>query len=555
LIGRLKDFLKRHWPALRLRTILFATLLFVAALPGIGAVFLRVYENTLVQQTEAELIAQGAVLAAAYRASWPEPLPEPPAKFELKRPTIDLNAMPILAEQPDWRRTERVAAAAARETGLKLAPIVRETARTTLASIRVLDPQGIVVLGRDDLRKSYAHLPEVASAMSGETRTVLRRRGQYEMRYALELLSRASAARVHHVRPVVADGRVIGILMLSRSPRGLFLGMYQDRGKIALGVALIFVTLLVLAALLSRGITRPIEALSEASENVARGRMSVPEPPATAAVEIRSLYVNFAAMAERIERRSRYLRDFAAAVSHELKTPIAGIKGALELLGEHPGMSEEERRRFLANAGADADRLSHLLRRLLDLARADMAAPEEGASAVGPSVLAVADAHRSDAFDVEVALPPLPPVAAPAELIEAVVETLVENSRQAGAARVRIEGEAVGDRVRLCVSDDGPGVPAADHERIFDPFHTSRRAEGGSGLGLSIARSLLAACGGTIRSVRVEKGARFEIILPGTGRGTMRSMVEGARQSDREEMDPLHHAASRHGPPPRPGED
>ena len=140
--------------------------------------------------------------------------------------------------------------------------------------------------------------------------------------------------------------------MLSRSPRGLFLGIYQDRGKIALGVALIFATLLLLAGLLSRGIARPIEALSEATQNVARGPVAVPEPPSTAAVEIRTLYLNFAAMADRIERRSRYLRDFAAAVSHELKTPIAGIKGALELLTEHPTMSDAERARFLANAGA-----------------------------------------------------------------------------------------------------------------------------------------------------------------------------------------------------------
>ncbi|HYD37311.1 MAG TPA: HAMP domain-containing sensor histidine kinase, partial [Allosphingosinicella sp.] len=61
---------------------------------------------------------------------------------------------------------------------------------------------------------------------------------------------------------------------------------------------------------------------------------------------------------------------------------------------------------------------------------------------------------------------------------------------------------------------DGPGVPPADHERIFEPFHTGRRSEGGSGLGLSIARSLLASCGGTIVSKPAEKGAVFEILLP-----------------------------------------
>ncbi|MBV8685448.1 MAG: HAMP domain-containing histidine kinase [Alphaproteobacteria bacterium] len=515
MIGAAKRLAKRHWPALRLRTILFVTFLFVAALPGVGAVFLRVYENTLVQQTEAELIAEGAVLAAAYRDAWPEPLPPPPGRLEPQPPTIDLNAMPVLAEQPPAARTRRPAAAPARLAGAKLAPVVREAFRTTLAATRILDGQGIVVLGADDYRGSYAHLPEVRDALAERTTTVLRRRGGYEPRYALEMLSRASSVRVHYTRPIEAGGRVIGVLMLSRSPRGLFVGIYQDRGKILLGIALIFTTLLVLAGLLSRGIARPIEYLTEATENVARGKVTVPEPPPTAAVEICSLYLNFAAMAERIERRSRYLRDFAAAVSHELKTPIAGIKGAIELLDEHPTMRPEERRRFLANAAADADRLSHLLRRLLELARADMSfAPEDAESDLDEAVLRIADAHRGPRFAIEWEAPPLPRLAAPAEMIVAVLETLIENSRQAGAGRVKLAAERDGVRVRIDLRDDGPGIPAADHERIFEPFHTGRRAQGGSGLGLAIARSLLDACGGTIVSLAAERGAWFEIRLP-----------------------------------------
>jgi signal transduction histidine kinase len=499
---------------MRLRTILFLTLLVVAALPGIGAVFLRVYENTLVQQTEAELMAQGAVLGGAYRAAWPEAFIDPPrGPLRPERPIIDLGSMAVLGEQPAPRAARRPDPRA-RVVATRLKPVVQDAALGTLASIRLLDAVGTVVLGRDDVGRSYAHLPEVAAAMRGETRTVLRRRGDYRPRYALEWLSRASAVRVHYVRPVRAGGEIIGVLMLSRSPRGLFLGIYQDRGKIALGVGLIFLTLLFLAGLLSRGIARPIEALSEATEDVARGTVTVPEPPATAAIEIRTLYLNFAAMAERIERRSRYLKDFAAAVSHELKTPIAGIKGALELIAEHPTMTDEERRRFLANASADADRLSHLLSRLLDLARADMAIPaDDVATDLAQPILRVADAHQRDGFAVEARLDGLA-AAVPAEMIEAVVETLVENSRQAGASRVGIAATAAGKNVRLTIRDDGPGVAPADHERIFDPFHTSRRSEGGSGLGLSIARSLLASCGGTIASAPVESGACFEITLP-----------------------------------------
>jgi len=529
LIRALKTVLKRFWPRLRLRTILFATLLLVAALPGFGAVFLRVYENTLVQQTEAELIAQGAVMASAYRSFWiaggpaaepPHPdtrRGEPPRLLTPERPSIDLNAMPILDVQPGPGPARAAAAPRALAVAASLLPIAADSGRTTLASIRILDGNGRVLVGRDDAGASYAALPEVQQALAGKTATVLRRRGDYAPRYWLEFLSRASDMRVHHVRPVVVDGRVVGAIMLSRSPRGLFLGIYQDRGKIALGVALIFLTLMVLAGLLSRGIARPIEALGAATENVARGTVAIPEPPVTAAIEIQALYANFASMAARIERRSRYLRDFAAAVSHEFKTPIAGIRGALELLEDHADtMSARDKRRFLANAAKDADRLSLLLERLLHLARADMAVTAEGAAiAVDGPLRAIADAMRGPDLAVAIDLPPgLPPAAAAPALIEAVIQILIENSAQAGADEVAIAAGQRGDRLFIRVSDNGAGVPSADCEQIFEPFHTGRREQGGSGLGLSIARSLLASCGGTIANLPAEKGACFEVELP-----------------------------------------
>ena len=519
MIRPLKTFLKRFWPRLRLRTILFATLLFVAALPGFGAVFLRVYENTLVQQTEAELIAQGAVLASAYRSFWTagNDVVEPRLPLFPERPSIDLNSMPILDPQPAARPSTVPAAARARAVAATLLPIAADSSRTTLASIRILDANGRVLVGRADVGASYADLPEVRMALAGKSDTVLRHRGDYAPRYWLEFLSRASDMRVHHVRPVIVGGHVVGAIMLSRSPRGLFLGIYQDRGKIALGVALIFTTLLLLAGLLSRGISRPIEALGAATENVARGPVEIPEPPVTAAIEIQALYANFASMAERIERRSRYLRDFAAAVSHEFKTPIAGIRGALELLEDHEEtMSAEDRRRFLANATKDADRLSLLLERLLHLARADMAVATEGAStSIDGPLHAIADAMRGPNLAISLSLPPdLPPAATAPALVEAVLQILVENSAQAGANAIAIGVEPRDDRIAITVSDNGGGVPAADSDRVFEPFHTGRREQGGSGLGLSIARSLLASCGGTIANMPAQAGACFEVELP-----------------------------------------
>jgi signal transduction histidine kinase len=275
-----------------------------------------------------------------------------------------------------------------------------------------------------------------------------------------------------------------------------------------------------LSGLVSRGVTRPIEALSATTHAVAAGRGEVPETPPTAAIEIRALYQDFRRMAEVLNRRSRYLRDFAAAVSHEFKTPLASIGGAIELLQDHlETMSGEDRDRFLGNIAADNARLSHLVARLLDLARADMARPEADAAAdVAGVARRVADAHADRAFAVLLDLPAhLPAVAVPESTIEAVLTTLADNSRQARARRVAITAHADRLAVTLSVQDDGPGVPAADRERLFELFFTTRRASGGTGLGLPIARSLMEAHGGGLAICESEIGARFEVTLPLAG--------------------------------------
>ncbi|GAA0676319.1 ATP-binding protein [Sphingomonas insulae] len=517
MIGRLaggaKAWAKRHWPRLRLRTILFATLFLVAALPGFGAVFLRVYENALVRRTEAELVAQGAALAAAAAADWPGARGGPLYPHRIVPPGdgIDLSLTPILAERPAPGAATSIAADAA-NAAFRLAPVLRATQMTTLASILLLDDKGQIVAG-NGRRGGYAMLPEVAGALRGRTTTVLRRNGSYRAVYSFEWLSRAAAIRVHHARPIVVDGRVVGVLLLSRSARALFRGVYEDRGKIAIGIAAIFGLLVLLSGVISRGITLPIERLGQATRAVAGGRGSVPDVPPTAAIEIQGLYADFAAMTAAIERRSRYLRDFAYAVSHEFKTPLAGIRGAIELLQDHPDMAAGDRHRFLANADADAGRLALLVTRLLELARADMAVPADDAVDPVPVVARTADAYRAEGFAIAVAwtVPP-PRVALPAATIENALATLFDNARQAGARSMRVAG-SVGERVALHVTDDGLGIAAGDRLRLFEPFFTTRRTDGGTGLGLAIARSLLEAGGGTIAWVEAAE-TTFVVTLP-----------------------------------------
>lgn len=518
MIEQVKQVVRRHWPRLRLRTILLLTFLFVAALPGFGALFLRVYENSLVRQTEAELVAQSAALAAAAAVEWPGVHPGARTQQLIPQPpSVDLRMTHILPERPAPQPSAGPEDRTTLAWGNHMRPVLQLTARTTMASLMLLDAQGRILAGLQ-AGASYADLPEVRSALDGQPATTLRRNGAYRQHYALEWLSRASDLRIHHARPIVADGRVIGVLLLSRSPRVLFAGIYEDRGKIALGIVLIFATLVVLSGLLSRGIVRPVEALGDATRAVASGGGSVPPAPTTAAVEIQALYRDFGVMAEAIERRSRYLRDFAHAVSHEFKTPLAGIGGAVELLQDHPDMDSADRERFLANISADAARLNRLVSRLLDLARADMAKMVEGAATdLSDVIRRVADAFSGADFDVvpEPAVV-LPSVAVPPAVIETVLTGLIENSRQAAASRISIAVRASGALVELAVRDDGPGIPAGDRARIFEPFFTSRRTTGGTGLGLPIIRSLLQAHHGTILLDREDDGtgAAFLVTLP-----------------------------------------
>ncbi|CAA9302856.1 MAG: hypothetical protein AVDCRST_MAG40-467, partial [uncultured Gemmatimonadaceae bacterium] len=117
---------------------------------------------------------------------------------------------------------------------------------------------------------------------------------------------------------------------------------------------------------------------------------------------------------------------------------------------------------------------------------------------------------------VRVRAPPdLPPGRVSPAALGAVLATLLENSEQAGARAVDLRVSTDGERLRLVAADDGAGVPEADRARVFEPFFTGRRERGGTGLGLPIARSLLAATGGALAlDEAVGRGATFVLTVP-----------------------------------------
>ncbi len=516
-----KNILKSHWPRLKLRTILLGVLLFTASLPAFGALFFRIYENTLVRQTESELIVQGAVMAviyaeAAQRHALSEtygnvakiPAPAMRREYSAPAPTTDLSNDIILPDRVTGIKCTPSTAALNATT--EITPILKSATQITLASVRLTDAEGCIIAGRDEIGTSLAHVSEVAAALRGQHSSALRRKGDYQSRYTLEFLSRASAIRVSYAQPIIYNDRVIGTLLLSRSPRSLFKGLYEDIGKIIAATGLIFLLVLGLAGLLSRSITRPVELLNNSIIRVARGERPLLESPRTAAVELQQLFANFEAMAISIDQRSSYIRDFATAVSHEFKTPLTAIRGALELLQDHgKDMPEAQRNKFLANTVADTQRLNRLVARLLELARADMLTPYFEITDLAHILPEIAHLNT-----VDLLLPQEPLCSAIArDVLETIIVNLINNSKQHGASQIIISAEHRSDHIILRIADNGVGIAPEDRSKIFDTFFTTRRDTGGTGLGLSISRSLLSAYRASIKLVEPSEGTVFEITL------------------------------------------
>lgn len=526
MIDRLRGIARSLWPVMRLRWIFFGTLLFVAALPGFAALGLRVYENALVRRTESELAAQAAAIGATASlllGPQTEAARNAPASTQTGRPRyedpvsdVDLRSSRVLPPRP-----AAVPAAARPRPELlsvarRIAPVVAETRRTTLASILLLDPNGIVLNGSERGR-SLAEIDEVQTALQGRSTTVLRHNDSYSRTNPLYLVSRATAIRLHHARPILHGGRVQGVVLVSRSPAALFRGMWEDWGKILSGTLAIFALLVVLTMVLARSVVRPIEKLSSAARALASGKSARLRRPTLEVQEVRSLYDDFEAMADSIDRRSRYLRDFAASLSHEFKTPLAGLRGGIELLQDHGAdMTGAERDRFLANMTGDADRLARLVSRLMELAKADMdGGGIAGEADLGAILAGLADGFGGRGFEVTMSVPrAFPRLAIEGAALETVLATIIENARQAGASRLDAPAGIEQGLAVVTLHDDGPGIAAGDVARIFDPFFTSKRESGGTGLGLSIARALVQARGGSLDLGRSNGGALFLLRIP-----------------------------------------
>jgi K+-sensing histidine kinase KdpD len=262
----------------------------------------------------------------------------------------------------------------------------------------------------------------------------------------------------------------------------------------------------------------PIETFDVAKSGdwVALGVFLVVALIASSLAELSRVTIETEALRRSDELKTALLR----AVSHDLRSPLTAIRAAAEALASR--RIEDGDRRALAGAvSAEALRLSSLVDKLLDLSRleAGQARPHHDWCSIDEVVTTAIENLGERGDRVDAVLPhDLPFVRADAAQLERAVANLLDNAvRFSGRERVKVVAQALGSRIAVRVIDRGPGIPAADLERVFEPFYQrsdDRRYEG-SGLGLAIAQGFVDVNGGQIRAESVPgQGTTFAIELP-----------------------------------------
>jgi two-component system OmpR family sensor kinase len=243
-------------------------------------------------------------------------------------------------------------------------------------------------------------------------------------------------------------------------------------------------------------------------------------PERAAPVEARTLAEAFDHMLDRIDRSFSRQRQFVSDASHELRTPLTAIRGQLEVLTHDESPGTDEVRRVERVVMMELARIERLVDDLLTLARLDEEAPLElGEIGIAPYLLGFGEDRSLGA--VTVGELPAGVLRADPEQLTQVIRNLLANARRHAGSDGRVEISALshGSRLTILVDDDGPGIPEAERERVFDRFHRSQasrdRGSGGSGLGLAIARAIVELHGGRIWAEESPLGgARLAFELP-----------------------------------------
>lgn len=511
-------------------------LLFSLALPIAAFFFFRSFDPYLLRAVENELNVQGSLIATQYveRLTGGSDSLEFDSRDFQPYPTrifrVDQLADPYPTSFPK-RRAEQILPF----DGSAMSRWLLMSRRYNLSAVRVLDRHGCVVASSADLsshseaiKDCLGALEEVKAALDGKPSTVIRRRISDEATPSFFSMRRRGDRRVFVALPIFLSGHrqqigeeaVEGVVLLSRTATSSSEWLIAHRWSLLRLTGLVGILGLFLSVIYARSFVRPLREMNSlltmGKSTASKGLGDVSSPK-----ELHQLGVAIDQFRQLLEERGKSIENFSRDLGHELKTPLTSIRGAAELLVEHPEMRQEQRQRFAANIFSAATRTERLVNRLLDLLRIDGGAkPRQLTSAQqlglaewlntyleenSRSQLSIVD-EGLHAADVRILLEE--------EQWSACLGNILDNAFKYGEeGSVEIKISQTEKLLEIAVSNRGTTISEANLARLFEPFFTTRRDEGGTGLGLSIARAMAQSIGGSLHCLSSAENTCFYLCL------------------------------------------
>ena len=329
-------------------------------------------------------------------------------------------------------------------------------------------------------------------------------------------------------QPLVSDGATIGRLLIEVPSRGVEAGFLRLFNTTLVMAGIVLVLALVgLATLTADRLTRPLRGVAAAARRLGGGDLSARAAPGPDR-ESAELAVAFNAMAERLQQSEALRRRAASDIAHDLATPATVLESQLQAMVDGVLPADREQ---LAQAQASATALSGVIVQLGELAQAESSTlarhpqPFDARDVLHALARELDGLFRDRGVGLELALLDDLPVELDRGQITRALRNLLVNAAQhaPSGGTVRLAARRNADAVEVRVTDDGPGIAAEDLPHIFERFYRADRARragdggrGGSGIGLTIAREMLAANGASIRVERTgTDGTTFLVVAPG----------------------------------------
>ena len=340
----------------------------------------------------------------------------------------------------------------------------------------------------------------------------------------VELVTRTESGTMFTVAiPWMQDGRVMGAVVIQTAAQAINASFQRTLLPVLIAALAATALAVILFFWLARQMTRPLSQMALSANAMAHGNFSI-RAPETGSRETRALAQAFNEMAVQMESLETSRREFVANVSHELRSPLTSIQGYLQGLRDDT-FPEEERKRSIAVALEETQRLSKLVSSLLSLSRIEREDVALNITTFDLNELVrralIAQESQIEQKKIEVAVDfevdPCPVRADRDQIIQVVVNLLdnaVKFTPEGG--RISLTTRRAQDKAVFRVTDNGPAISAEDARHVFDRFYTADKAHTtghGTGLGLAICKKIIEKHGERIKLVPSDEGASFEFTL------------------------------------------